>query len=84
MIKHIQLNVSVKLNYIFIIWECILSLNSTCDVIKSQKRNLRNLPAGLLDLKQRKKLTVVYTAGDWLAVGCAVGRRSQELRPLKR
>lgn len=84
MIKHIQLNVSVKLNYIFIIWECILSLNSMCDVIKSQKRNLRNLPACLLDLKQRKKLTVVSTAGDWLAVGCAVGRRSQELRPRKR
>jgi hypothetical protein len=52
-------------------------------MIKSQKRNPRNLPGGSIDPKQGKKLTVFYTAGDWLAVGCAVGQRSQEVRPLK-
>lgn len=51
-------------------------------MIKSQKRNPRNLPGGFIDPKQGKKLTVFYTAGDWLAVGCAVGQRSQEVRPL--
>lgn len=39
--KHIQFNVSVKFNYIFILWESVLSLNSICDMIKSQKRNPR-------------------------------------------
>lgn len=40
--KHIQLNFSVKFNYIFILWGvCILSLSSICDMIKSQKRNPR-------------------------------------------
>lgn len=42
--KHIQLNISVKFNYIFHpLGVCVLSLNSICDMIKSQKRNPRPL-----------------------------------------
>lgn len=73
--KHIQFNVSVKFNYIFILWESVLSLNSICDTIKSQKRNPRP--------QTGKEATSPLNSQRLAATGCAVGRRSREVRPLK-
>lgn len=40
-------------------------------MIKSQKRNPKNLLHGFIDIKQGRKPAVFYTAGDRLVLGCA-------------